>query len=455
MSAPDDPGGDGASKPPPRREPPRLDLAQARAERERIQREARAQAEAAPPAAAPVREHPALLAAAAPPAAQQELPAPPPAAELAPPPAPPLAPAAAPPPAPYVAPPAPAVSPPAPPPVPDVAPPLPPKPARVVAPPPELAPLVTPPLPAPAAILASPSEVAAAPPLTAPAAIVASPANAAIAPPPAAGSNVTTNTVSKPPKARVRRAQVVGAVLGFVSLAIPTWLALRSTTFREAGVGAFVAVFLAIVSLLAANVRLLLSRKQPRALGLAALAAGAGAAGLLIAALFAHAMHADAVLTRESDIVLEPGMKEHLIGEAQANGRAVALFGLLALPGFLIGMLDLALALGERRIAQSAAKLKGHESEPVFPAWLAIAGSSAAFLLGFVLDVWAVFKSVDEAPNPRAGKLAEIEEAAQRGGHAARVRGAREGAGAWVRERATARGEAAEPGRARQQVRGP
>src|SRR5688572_28184149 len=116
------------------------------------------------------------------------------------------------------------------------------------------------------------------------------------------------------PQLGKRELWAAGLVL--VCIAIPIYLALKSHGFREAGVGAFVATCFGLLAFVGAIVRLLFARATPRALALAAVAAGLGSAGLLIAAISAHSMHSDADLVRHSDVVLEPGMREYLVGEA-------------------------------------------------------------------------------------------------------------------------------------------
>lgn len=205
------------------------------------------------------------------------------------------------------------------------------------------------------------------------------------------------------------KAGAVGVFLG--TLALPLYLALASQGFRDAGVGAFIGLWFGLAAIATANLRLYLSKAHPTKVGLAALAAGLGACAILVASIFARWMHADATNVKESNEVLEAGMREYLIGEAQASGRAVALFGLVGIPGFILGALNLALVLGNRRIAESAARLKKQKGPSSVPVWVALVGSSFVFLYGFFTDVYAVFLSVNRVPNPRE-KL--VEELAQR-----------------------------------------
>jgi hypothetical protein len=78
-------------------------------------------------------------------------------------------------------------------------------------------------------------------------------------------------------------------------------------------------------------------------------------------------------------------------------------------------LLSLVLVLGSRRIAESAAKLKGEKSEPVGPVWVAIAACSGALVIGFVLDVWAALRKVEDAPNPREARLVAVRDAVDAG----------------------------------------
>lgn len=205
------------------------------------------------------------------------------------------------------------------------------------------------------------------------------------------------------------RAVAAGVVLG--TLALPLYLALASQGFRDAGVGAFIGLWFGLAAIATANLRLYLSKAHPTNVGLAALATGLGAGSILVASIFARWMHADATNVKESNEVLEAGMREYLIGEAQASGRAVALFGLVGIPGFILGALNLALVLGNRRIAESAARIKKQKGPSALPVWVSLVGSSIVFLYGFFTDVYAIFLSVDRVPNPRE-KL--VEDLAQR-----------------------------------------
>lgn len=219
----------------------------------------------------------------------------------------------------------------------------------------------------------------------------------------------------QPSSAPVDRTNLAISAVVLAALALPTLLTFKTATFRDAGVGAFVSLFFGILSLFGANARFLLIRSKPRALALSALAAGLGATAILVAAIAAHSMHGESELVRGSDVVYEPGMREYLAGAAQSRGRTIALFGLVGIPGFLIGTLNLALVLGARRIAETEARRKLQPFEPTRPVWFAISAASAVFLIGFVLDVWAVFRPVDDRPNPRAEKLQAILDAADGG----------------------------------------
>lgn len=215
----------------------------------------------------------------------------------------------------------------------------------------------------------------------------------------------------KLPSLKLDKTRVVGVAVFLGTLALPLYLALASQGFRDAGVGAFIGLWFGLAAIATANLRLYLSKAHPTDLGLAALAAGLGACSIVIASVFARWMHADATNVKESNEVLEAGMREYLVGEAQASGRAAALFGLVGIPGFVLGALNLALVLGNRRIAESAARIKKQKSPPVAPVWVALMGSSLLFLYGFFTDVYAIFLSVDRVPNPRE-KL--VEQLAQR-----------------------------------------
>ncbi len=207
----------------------------------------------------------------------------------------------------------------------------------------------------------------------------------------------------------------IGAFVAVFCLGVPTYLAIVSPSFRDAGLGAFLSTFFGLLSLLTSNLRFLEARKAPRALRLAAIGAAAGALSIFLGAWLGLSLHRDADLTLSSDVVLEPGMREYIAGEAEHAGRVSALLGLLGIPGFLIGALALAMVLGARRIAESQARLaKQPVADPIAPVWVALAGSAILFLFGFLLDVYTVFLSVNRRDNPREAVLLDIRRAAER-----------------------------------------
>lgn len=257
---------------------------------------------------------------------------------------------------------------------------------------------------------------AAPPPAPAPAAPAGTSNVAALAPLPKGELASAKGAATLEPRIKLDREQLMALGVAVLAFLFPLYFALTSHGFRDAGIGAFAGLFFGLLALFGANLRLYLSRKDPHSLGLAAAATAFGAAGILVAGIFAHRLHADAALIAASNEAHEYGMREHLVGEAQHSGRVAALIGLISVPGFLIGALNLALILGARRIAITGARLKGKTVEmSEVPVWVALGGASALFLGGLVTDVWAVFRSVDRRPNPREEKLEEIRDAVDRG----------------------------------------
>jgi hypothetical protein len=212
----------------------------------------------------------------------------------------------------------------------------------------------------------------------------------------------------------------VGAVLLVVAaLALPIYLAVVSPTVRAAGVGGFVGLFFGVLSAMVGLVRLVLTKRSPRALGLAALGASLGGAALLVAGLLAEAMRASAETLVAGDVAHEPGMREYLLAEASSGARTAALLGLVGIPGFIGGLLLLATVLGARRVAASDPKLKLDKPEPSSRAWLAIVGAVALFLGGVVADIRAIAEPVTHAEHPHAAKLVAIADAQKKGDMAA------------------------------------
>ncbi len=209
------------------------------------------------------------------------------------------------------------------------------------------------------------------------------------------------------------RARVVALVVGAFLPAF--YLLLTSASFRATGLGGFLGVALSTLSLLSLAARFALQRDRPRALGLSALAALAGGLALTVAGVLAHSLRAEADSISASNMVHEPGMREFLIAEAHGNGRSCALFGLLGLPGALLGGLSLALVLGARRALAGRPEAKDAPDANEVPVWLALAGTAAFTVVGFVASVWAAVLTVEEVKNPREARLTAIADAASRG----------------------------------------
>lgn len=199
-----------------------------------------------------------------------------------------------------------------------------------------------------------------------------------------------------------------------LALVLPIYLVIESEPVRAAGPGGFVALFFAVLALLLALVRVLTMRKHPRALGLAALAAGFGAAALLFAALGAELARSSAEAIASSDVAHEPGMREYLIAEADGGARTAALLGLAGIPGFAGGLLLLAYVLGARRLGETDPKTKG-DGLKASRVWMALAGTVALFLVGAVTDVMAIAHPVREARHPHTAKLDAIAESRKNG----------------------------------------
>ncbi|MFO0554913.1 MAG: hypothetical protein U0271_41435 [Polyangiaceae bacterium] len=211
------------------------------------------------------------------------------------------------------------------------------------------------------------------------------------------------------------REQAIGAAILVVAAAIPIWIILSSPSARVAWVGTFFGMFGGLTSLALASIHFLRHQKDKRSFAFSAGSAGIAAVCLLIASISASSWRSEAASIEKSDAIFDPGMKEYTIGEAQHAGRIAGLYGLVALPGFLMGALGLAMVLGERRIAETQARLKRTTSEPATPVWLVLAGASILFVPAFFVDFWAIVRGVDRKDHPRLAKVKLVADAFKEG----------------------------------------
>ncbi len=171
---------------------------------------------------------------------------------------------------------------------------------------------------------------------------------------------------------------------------------------RAAGLPAYAGVFFGAASLSLSLVSLVLLRRARRIVAPSAIAALLGALACASSGLAAHAARTPKATPDE---LVDPVLRAWSLGEAEARARAGAEVGLAGVPGALLGLVGVWLALDDRRRARALASTASPPAESVPLAVASFVGVTLATLGGVGLDVRALTESVTRIEHPHVAKL--------------------------------------------------